>query len=1179
MLKTDKIGKFIDMVDSPETKSGSNQDKAQEARQKAAEEFKKIQTAQEKKEAVDRILRAFENEQTRAGEVAHQVRQSGGLVPAEKKEDAVRARTSLAQVFELVKQAGQNNIPPEALGRIPEKSLALLQKIDERVGGERLSDASAAIIFPFVQKLLNRELSGQEIVNEFDRLRQTLSFSPDVLRQIAEAVQDTAREGKLDLVPENIPEKSGSPENAEGRPATPESLEERVVRGRYDNFDSFWGQFGAYFSPEEDKEVIRAVIERENFADFVKTRKQAIEEEMRTEKPTVTSQEINVRFSRELRDSIVRIFSKIYSKLDLEKATEYFDHIIQEDFYQGIMPAAAAFKRNLIALSRYCEQHHEDFEGLEMFQEIEGEAKLEERDIERKDKSIARKAYVRLNPLRVPKKVHMNEFIHYVDTMMDHYITARQYTHNVRASFFKPAGEKGFYGGIAGYSESWPMIELDEMFLLPDSDVMVTAMQIYDKYVEEAFAARDWKHSPAQFTPQIGSLYTEIEADTLEALKMMYGKSKSEEQLRAALSMAIGAARGIFLNEVEKAAFADPHLTPEGKYTFTSYYTNDNAALTPLNPHHLIWRFQQESQINPILFLPLEGLDNIGRGPWDHGMLFKKQAEFRKTFLEGRAPLGKQKLFMDLLVNIGDIGGILKRKGWRTENQLESLFVYEKKVDEKTGRETRGSLNNLATWRALENIGFEAVYDFILNDRYDKKAEVNEFFSYLFQQYFNQPSEGFSEYYKALKQEIRESVINQIRKKKISPESIDEAIEEEAKKTFLFRTLSRVIARRIPSKFVRIDRDRFSAEGVSRWKKICEEMGLSFQDFDRVMKDLLLAENLLRKEVSDKMREQSRQGKKMHEMTGLDYNLTESRIRTLLGAVRETSGQKIKAERINSVVRLFHLIQANYSGQTEEAQQYLNEFGKLLANKGIDREFKFTLAFDDMDVSFIPFRGAGPRVVPRALSEIGVMEQKVINPLLTFHNVLHQISIDGKHDFSEIIKIIKTAKEALQGAIGLEYGQQVAYYLAAAAISYFKKDTVAKALFGAFTMERLNSMAAEVAGRNATVWEWEARDIDRFCLTLETQNILKRNPYDLAVPNSEATYEPVWISLFGKPIKLPLKRRKRDFRINSRMLRDKFGGGVKHIIFDIINKYLPLAALFILWKLINDAIKENEKKK
>lgn len=1070
---------------------------------------------------------------------------------------AVDVKKSVVKALIAAKQPGKMLTPEGKPQAVTNLATTILRKMSDHIKPSDVTEQTAPYLYQIVNKAISGEIANiDSLVQEFDQLKHLKLFSPVLYDNLSKALVEVAKDQGISDEDAKNKFKEESDEQSEENKRNIEKL--HAGRGAWDILSQYLD--------DSDKELVEAIYEPQKFANYLKTQKERFIQEWRTRNPNGSLDKIDELFSSKLEADFIELWGKFYTKIDREEPQEFFDNIVQQDLYKGILTATNELKAQFEKLRRYAEGHNEDFADIRLFQKLEEKTDI----IEVFPGAGNTKTETRLHAYPKAKQVKASGFVSYIDLLISHYINARKYTHDANAVFHHPADhEKGFYSSLAQYAERLTTVDLDEMHLLPDAHIFGTALRLYDKILEERFAAQDWKNNETMFSRLYGLRYTELEQEVFDKLKLIFNNENiSEARLRSALSMAIGASRGIFMNEVEKVAFAEPPLNKDGKATFTSYYFQDAAALTPFNPMHFFYRWQTHGSLSPVLFLPVEALKK-GAGAWDHRVLWQKMQQYRDSFIQGRKNLGGELLFADILNNIGAVGGPLKRKGWRTEYQLAQLYIRDKDTQ---GKE---SINYLETWKQLQNIGYEVLFDFtnkrIEDDFLGKKQnrdKRNSFLKYLFKQYFGQDESAFDGYFSSLTDEAKANVKKQIRDNKISPTNVNDQIEIEKSRIFLFRTLSRVVAQRIPTKFLRIDRDRFSDDGKSRWKKIRETMGLSPNDFNSLMNDLLLAETLLRKEVSDEMRRVMREdnNKDLYQIE-VDYKLTEERIRALLK-------NRLDEGRTNQVIGLYKQIQGRYSNN----ETFLDDFSKYIRKE----EYKYTFALDDTDTSFIPFRAGGLRVLPRAIGDIAAQEQALIKGIMQFPELLHQVAINGKHDFSEIIKTIGSAKTVLENTIGADYGHQIAHHLAAVAISYFKKDTYAKALFGVLSSGRKNSLAAERAGRSAIVWEWDSREIDAFCVALESHTILPKDPYDTS--KSKIEYEPIYMKVpFTKNmVKLPekiFKQRKKDFHWNSANLKKEFGGDWKSKVFDIMNRYLPIVILFLLFKFLKDALDEAQGKK
>jgi len=1026
---------------------------------------------------------------------------------------------------------------------------------------------------PFIHKIIYQSINNPntnplQILSQEEIAYLRSSGESILLKKVAEALIEAAR-GDATISANEINEFKEKVKLAD---------EVKNITVGDEEFEQIWRQtYNNYFADVgNNKKLVKAIYSVQVFKDLVKEYSTNERAKVRQLNPGISEEEENKRVgkavSRQLETDFVLLYENFYNRLAEQKATEFFEEIVKQDFYKGIETTTIEFERRISIMANFLQEENIDL-GMDFFKRMEQPPKFEEVKFGERTKTTRR-----VSPLASPRKTESSDFLHYLSYLMDNYRYTREFTHNTRAIYLQPPGKEGFYAQLKGYSERWSMADLDQLFLLPDNELFMDASRLYDKFVEEQFAKNDWKHTPDMFSPEPGSNFTRMENKTLKALQKLYPDIHDERRFKNALSIAIGMSRGIFLPEVEKAASADPDLKPDGTPKFTSYYTKDPNALIPLNPQHWFSRWQTEGALSNIFFMPLDK----PYGVHDHNILWQKMKAYKDTWLQGKQTLGGSTLFIDKLMNICNIGGLIQRGSWRLENSYSYYLQY-------INRE-KSELNYLDSWKALENIGYEVVYNFadkyLFPDQAMMKTGIDStkdtimagkkqvFFQHIFDKYFDDINgvTNLNDYTKTLRASVKETVYNNyVRDRKAPPldgePSVEELIEYEASKLFLFKGMARMINQRMPTKYLRMDRDRFADDGISSWRQAINDatLGLNSGDeLDKVASNLELVESIKRREVSKAMRVGIDQAQQMHQIA-TQYKIDEAYIEAKLQAsIPDSDGTK--ADQISKAKKLF---------------RYLNSQGEFSGNgvkiKALDMleaavkppkiRAPFTLAFDELDQSFLRFSEGGPNVLSRVLGDISAMEQSVITPLMKFHELLHNVAISGKPDFGEIVKYIGSVKSTIQGIISADYGQEVATQLAALTITYFKRDDVARVLGGALSVNRLNSMAAEVAGRSTSVWEWDSLTIDKFNVALENAKILPREPYDLSKPPK---MQPVYIKVpftKDKIIKTPFKRRKEDYFWTSDKLRDRFGANGKDILFDIIHKYGPmtLAIIFLFW--------------
>ncbi len=1127
---------------------------------------------------------------------------------------AVDVRKAVQQVLLGAGKLNQETSAGKPVGEMSPLASTMIQKLSERISAQDVSEQSAPYIHSIIQGALEGRIkSVDDLQTEFKKVENLKYVSPEIHKRIQQSCVEVAKDkgiAEAEAVQKFEVKEEIKPQPVENPPVQESSTSEQPEKKTNtqqptpdEYFDAYhWPTYTSFFNAANEKSLVKALYSPAQFTTYVEQLKQEI-----AHGRNPNEAEVRTAASKELEHRIVGLFGKIYTKLDHDKPKEFFDHIEQEDPMYGVMRVKSELKRRINALASEFHRLEESgghHDSLGLFKSAEMRPEMADVLVGKDGKMKPR---MRISPYTKPVETSVPDFIHYLDQIVDHYLDARKYTHNARAIFYHPVDhEKGFYGQLARFSEEMTTVDFDQMLSLPDGDLFQDALWLYDKHVEEAFAKHDWQHATGMFETMQNSVRTHIEDDVLKQLVALYGHSVDTSRLEAALTMAVGASRGIFLTEIEKASFADPHLTPDGKATFASYYNQDNAALTAFNPMHHHYRWQSTNTIDPVFFMPVEGTKG-GQGFVDHKNMWKKMKAYQDSFLKGRKPGGieGETLFADFLVNIGKVGGPLQRKGWRTTFMLESLY-YMDNEGYKEGKIKNDVIDHVKTWKRFENIGYEIAQDFVAklnadfaasykgykgakgvngeeNNRYVRQKK--ELFRYLYGKYFGLDESGADSYVDSLRSSAEKDILAKVRAGTLKPADIQAEIETSVTKTYLNQVLARLVAQRMPSKILRIDRDRLSPDGVSRWRKIAEEMfpkkefgSKQSETFDQVMRDLMFAEQILRRSVSNEMKkitntdEQWRWG-------AIDYKLTPDIVRKLLTG-------KYDQGRVDLAAKLLERIQAAYLKPNSD---FLN---KTLVDLVKDRDkYRYTFGLEEVDLAFIPWRGAGNRVLPRALGDLSAVEMNVSKEITKLPAVFKQIAIDGKHDFSPVIEIMTKTYNALDGIIGTDYAHQVVHNIAAMTISYFKKDTKARILGGVFGFGRKNSLAAERVGSGYRVWEWDSREIDKFCYVLESRGLLPLTPNNPT--NVNPTYEPTYISLpfLKKPVKLPesmkvfgkeirlFSKRKADFHWTTKGLRQRYGGTAKDIAFDVLNKYLPIMVAWLLWKYIKDAFDEAEKKK
>ncbi|MEK7071044.1 MAG: hypothetical protein AAB966_04510, partial [Patescibacteria group bacterium] len=444
-------------------------------------------------------------------------------------------------------------------------------------------------------------------------------------------------------------------------------------------FDQDWNNYYRTFLEQGDQETVKALYTLNGLDVLVQKitgEAQAKFHARHHRAPEGT--ELEEEISRIMEGKIVLTFSKMFSRVDRERPREDFETIKRKGgFYDNIESATEHFKTAIRAMSLRLENEAKHLpEGLmdKAFLRLHAIRDLGQKEIDTNDPDNPKKLITVTKCIPTPgrQEVGLSEFLDNIANQLDTEDHIREYLHNVRSFYFQQGGENGFWGQLGAYAEKINSGDIDTMMHLPDSDKFMTAFRLYTKYLEEEFVQNGWIHQSDMFSDDFFKIESEFQQRVSEDLKQFYPElddGGEQWRLRRALSMGIGLAKGIWLSEVETAAWADPNVTfDKGLPTFRSYYTNDTAALTPLNPLHHFLRWQAEGvDKGPLIYMPVWMTDPKLMRKWDHTKLWENLEAFKASFLEGKIDqkMTGGTMFIDVLPNIGRGGSLITRGGWR----------------------------------------------------------------------------------------------------------------------------------------------------------------------------------------------------------------------------------------------------------------------------------------------------------------------------------------------------------------------------------------------------------------------------------------------------------------------------------------------------------------------------------
>jgi len=532
--------------------------------------------------------------------------------------------------------------------------------------------------------------------------------------------------------------------------------------------------------------------------------------------------------------------------------------------------------------------------------------------------------------------------------------------------------------------------------------------------------------------------------------------------------------------------------------------------------------------------------------------------------------------------NFTQAGGPITRAGWRMEDgTLDHLYVYKRRADGTLS----DSFNYLESWKSLENVGFEVLFNFqrklgeIFKDPSKHLADREGLFRYLYQSYIapGASEADFKGYFAQLEHAASRREYLGKNPDLTKPQKFEDVYRYEVN-----RALSRILKRRIPTKFLRLERGRLLRGGKNArlWDSIQQELSMSAEDFDSTIKDITTAEVLHRNEVSELMARHadhnSGEDKKFNHLPAdFSYHFTRDRLRALLSENRFGEGG---SNRIERAMQVFERL----DGKVGDA--YLDHFAVKLqyrynAPGNARRQFTelpYAIAPEEFDMRFFNWRGAGPGVLKRLNNESARVETEIVTLIKQYPQLLRQVGANGKQDFGEIVDALDKVKETMNKmAGGTSQPTEMVGHLAAVTIAYFKKDTVARNIFTKlFVVGGPSSLAAEFAGTGRGVWEWEVSDIHKFIAALEARRVIPKRPTELGEIKVEEVPRKYLGKRLGKRFAKKNVKREAIIGYSGGQLRKDFGAQGKHIFMEILNKYVPLVLAIILMAAIADGVED-----
>mgnify|MGYP001564168009 CR=1 FL=1 len=963
------------------------------------------------------------------------------------------------------------------------------------------------------------------------------------------------------------------------------------------------------------------------------------EEPIPEELESLIKRQVQMKVSEEIGREISDILTLIYRQLGIERSHKDFNTVSNEDFMRGIVATKNIMSRALQGLeSNFRIMEFEDPNNPDYFRM----QKLTEEDSDTIELNINGniRPQPRTKPLPYFDKVKMSKFITNQWTNFYHWQDATGYFHDIAVVLNHPPHEGSIWSSVKGFAANMKMASLDGFYNLPNGPLTIRAYHLLEKFKQEEFAKIDHKIQADMDTNQLEAVNTKIEAKVISYLMMDYkGDQMSEVRIASAINNAVGMAKGIYLSEHENIAYADAENATQSYGTLDATPIN---VLNPLHTI-LRWGGPQNLRPVLFLPADGEKRSFwkslFGIPQYDHNITYKNASDVLDSFInlkKGREG-SMMNLAIDKILNLTRTADFVNRSGWRDYFSFSPHFIYDQKGNLKL-LDSFKSMDIIGyqpiNW-FLKNIGkgidrsgktyLEKIdpvsrgnddpikKEFIrlssiprvdMNEEDRKMMEVfdadisatnqrEELFEYLYKQYFepfvienNGHKDSYQEYIEKLRTRAEVLVkegkdgVGGVKNDGTLPfDDYNKAVQKQISDLFVQGAISRVVAARFPTKFLRIDRDRLHKEGGSRWRQRYEKMKESNKDLTRdqfgdIMNDLGFVEECIQNDTSAAIKEKihllpldDKKNRSLGEHVDLLQNLDRKKIREVL------ESRSMDEKRIKKVEELYELI-LNKMKEKSEARHEPN--GKEIpGTRDLDfldgeavyaiEEFPFNIGQENTDFSLIPYRATGPNTLVRAIGDMAMMDEVVIKGFLDLPIMFSEIAANGG-DYSPLIQYLQKCQKTFNDVHGIGDSYDFNYMVAGMFVNYMRKDD--KAAPG-----RINSIAGQIAGDSNLVKEFDFKDIDRFYLAMQQKGLLLKENYDIT---KGPELEDIWKidKKTGKPVMTGSKKIKEIYKSCVKRARERFGGDWKEGLANVFGKILPLVMMWLIYQYLKKAFEE-----
>jgi hypothetical protein len=212
---------------------------------------------------------------------------------------------------------------------------------------------------------------------------------------------------------------------------------------------------------------------------------------------------------------------------------------------------------------------------------------------------------------------------------------------------------------------------------------------------------------------------------------------------------------------------------------------------------------------------------------------------------------------------------------------------------------------------------------------------------------------------------------------------------------------------------------------------------------------------------------------------------------------------------------------------------------------------------------------AGKNLFTRKFSDMTQVEEGIVPKIAELYPMLKELAVqegDDQQKFDKIAESLKAIYDVIEGTEGTHVAITRTEQLAKAIIIYYKRDTAARGLVGfKYGKRGVNSLAAEDAGTNENVWEWEAKQASDFIDTLVRKKALRKDPYDNLKP---IEYVPMTLVdtvgekihfIPGTKVPKPNMYTSEGNIANSEKFKEAMEADDKDVLLELLMKFGPIA--------------------